>query len=270
MHIDRYVTINVFFPKIQNGVKLSQIELKIDFKSPMPYWSQLHDILVTSIKSKLNPGDKLPTNAQLCEQYGVSRTTVQQALDGLEQGGLICRRKGSGTFVARPSISEGHQWSLSSFSPHHESDTKVQYSIVRQQQVVDSNEQICEQMRLNNPGQIVYIERVRMIEEKPLFISQYYLPYDLVKGLEYVDLRDASLYQTLTDKFEYKIDTATRNITAVPADKWTADALSISEGDVVLVVKSHSYPPSGELIEFFKAYHQADKMGFNVVLHQQT
>ena len=46
MHIDRYVTINVFFPKIQNGVKLSQIELKIDFKSPMPYWSQLHDILV--------------------------------------------------------------------------------------------------------------------------------------------------------------------------------------------------------------------------------
>jgi hypothetical protein len=36
------------------------------------------------------------------------------------------------------------------------------------------------------------------------------------------------------------------------------------------VVKSHSYPPSGELIEFFKAYHQADKMGFNVVLHQQT
>jgi DNA-binding GntR family transcriptional regulator len=79
---------------------------------------------------------------------------------------------------------------------------------------VDSNEQICEQMRLNNPGQIVYIERVRMIEEKPLFISQYYFPYDLVK--------------------------------------------------------SHSYPPSGELIEFFKAYHRADKMSFNVVLHQQT
>lgn len=244
--------------------------MKIDFESPMPYWSQLKDILAKTIQSDFNPGDRLPTNAQLCDEYGVSRTTVRQALDGLEQGGLIFRRKGSGTFVARPSISEGLQWSLSSFSPHHESDTKLQYSIVRQQQVLEPDKQLCEEMRLNNPGQIVYIERVRMIEEKPLSISKCYLPQNLVKGLEYVDLRDVSLYQTLTEKYDHSIDSATRNITAVLADKWTADALSINEGDAVLVVESHSYLPSGELVEYFKAFHRADKTSFNVVLHQHT
>ena len=46
--------------------------MKIDFESPMPYWSQLKDILAKTIQSDFNPGDRVPTNAQLCDEYGVS------------------------------------------------------------------------------------------------------------------------------------------------------------------------------------------------------
>lgn len=45
------------------------------------------------------PGQRLPTEAELMQQYHVSRTTVTRTLRDLEHRGVIWRRRGSGTFV---------------------------------------------------------------------------------------------------------------------------------------------------------------------------
>src|SRR5918998_2538658 len=47
-----------------------------------------------------NPGDPLPSEAELCERFSVSRMTVRQALAELTNDGLVERRRGQGTFVA--------------------------------------------------------------------------------------------------------------------------------------------------------------------------
>lgn len=57
------------------------------------------NILETIHKSQKKGIDKLPTEAQLCEQYQVSRQTVRQALALLEQKGLIEKKQGSGSFL---------------------------------------------------------------------------------------------------------------------------------------------------------------------------
>src|SRR5262249_36934868 len=75
-------------------------EVAIDRASPLPFYFQLSQLLEQEIGSgRRPPGERLPSEPDLCARYGVSRTTVRQALARLERRGLISRRKGEGTYV---------------------------------------------------------------------------------------------------------------------------------------------------------------------------
>jgi len=245
---------------------LEDIVIQIDFDSPVPFWSQLRDILVQSIEKDFDPGDRLPTNQTLCDRYGVSRTTVRQALDRLENEGLIKRRKGSGTFVAKQSLSEGLQWTLSQFSQRGDVPTSVQHSIVRRLEIIETDEALRNRMELAEPCKVVALERVRVIEDEIRSISYCYLPSDLVPGLENLDFVNTSLYHTLGKKYKLRLHTSKREISAELATPEQAEILGIQPGDALLVVESHGYLPDGALVEYFKAYHLANQTRFNVVL----
>ncbi|GBD09675.1 putative HTH-type transcriptional regulator YurK [Candidatus Thermoflexus japonica] len=77
------------------------IRRKLDPASGIPIHEQLKEILRAEIlEGHLRPGDRLPTEAELCARYGVSRAPVRQALEDLAREGLIVRQRGRGTFVA--------------------------------------------------------------------------------------------------------------------------------------------------------------------------
>lgn len=54
------------------------------------------------LEGGVKPGDQLPTEAELCAEFAVSRPTVSRALRQLADEGLVCRRPGAGTFVSEP------------------------------------------------------------------------------------------------------------------------------------------------------------------------
>lgn len=72
----------------------------LDPDDPRPPYRQMADALRAAILTrKLKPGDKLPSQAELAERYGVARMTVQQALRVLHADGLTVSRVGSGVYV---------------------------------------------------------------------------------------------------------------------------------------------------------------------------
>ncbi len=76
---------------------------KLDWASGVPLHEQLKEILRSEIlEGRWRPGDRLPTEAELCARYRVSRAPVRQALEDLAREGLIIRQRGRGTFVASP------------------------------------------------------------------------------------------------------------------------------------------------------------------------
>ena len=78
-----------------------------------PVSLQVRDLMRKSILSgQFRPGDQLPTEAEFAEEYGVSRTSIREALKLLEQEGCIVVRRGRGRF-ASPSV----HWSLQRRSP---------------------------------------------------------------------------------------------------------------------------------------------------------
>lgn len=75
----------------------------IDRDVPIPAYYQLKQLIKEQIlQGHLKPGDQLPTEAELCAQYNLSRTPVRQALRELVFEGLLTRTAGRGTFIAHP------------------------------------------------------------------------------------------------------------------------------------------------------------------------
>lgn len=69
--------------------------------SSTPKYQQLSQMLRRQVKTgRLKPGDRLPSFAEMRDQYGVSQTTIERVFNSLEQDGLIIREHGRGTFVA--------------------------------------------------------------------------------------------------------------------------------------------------------------------------
>jgi GntR family transcriptional regulator len=75
----------------------------LDRKSAVPLYFQLGAVLKEKVDSGAwQPGDRFPTEREIVEEFGVSRTVIRPALDLLVGEGAIVRIKGSGTFVAPP------------------------------------------------------------------------------------------------------------------------------------------------------------------------
>ncbi len=73
---------------------------KIERDSPIPIYHQLKTLIREQIESGLwKPGDRIPTEHELCRLYGISRSPVRQALKELEYEGVLVRCPGAGTFV---------------------------------------------------------------------------------------------------------------------------------------------------------------------------
>jgi len=69
---------------------------QIDFNSPVPLYHQLKRILIEYIqKNSLEPGEPIPTEAELQATYRLSRTTVRKSLEELEHDGVIRRQRGN-------------------------------------------------------------------------------------------------------------------------------------------------------------------------------
>ena len=82
--------------------------MSLDIASGGPLYQQLRQQLVSRIRrGEFGPGDMLPSENQLCEEYGVSVTTARRALLELVKEGLVRRRMGVGTMVA-PRIRQLH------------------------------------------------------------------------------------------------------------------------------------------------------------------
>ncbi|MBN1676566.1 MAG: GntR family transcriptional regulator [Kiritimatiellae bacterium] len=88
-------------------------------QSVKPFYLQIRERLIQDISGR--GGEKLPSEKELCEQYGVSRPTVRKALEYLVEQGLIIRKPGKGTFVreAGRSAAPAEARGLALFYPGH-------------------------------------------------------------------------------------------------------------------------------------------------------
>lgn len=240
---------------------------KINFESRIPYYIQLMDILKEKVQlGNWVPGDQIPGEQDLCELYGVSRTVVRQALRELEFEGVINRRKGKGTFISLPKISEGLVQKLTGFYQDMVERGLKPGTKVLHQNVSPSNEKVARFLNIKPGDQVIDILRLRFINEEPIQLVTTYIPFEICPALASVDLTNRSLYEYLEKECGVFIAKGRRYIEAVLANETEAALLGIDRGTPLLMLDSISFSENGQPIEYYHALHRGDRSRFEVEL----
>ena len=243
------------------------IKRGIDKTSPVPYYYQLEQLLRERIGNGIwKPGDNLPSEAELCSIYGVSRTVVRQALNKLCQDGIIYKEKGKGTFVAKPKLQEKFvQRTYGFYQEMKEKGFEVESKIL-EHKLIEPPDRIKNFLKLEKGQRAVKTSRLRSVNKELIMFTTTYVRSDFCPGLEKEDLTNRSLYQLLWEKYGIKIAYGYRTLEAVAASKYEANMLKIRRGSPLVYLESISYLEDGTPIEYFEAWHRGDRCKFAIEL----
>lgn len=233
--------------------------------SPVALYYQLKEILTQKIvQNELVVGERLPTEFELCEQYGVSRITVRQALNELEQDGLIYRKQGVGTFVATPRIEQ----SLTSFYSMSEEFRKR--GLTPRTEVVEFSKElppkkIAKALELGEGQPVYYIKRLRFADDTLMAIEYTYLPLVTFAGLTKEELDTTPLYDIMRNRFGVVTSSAKESFGAVAINKEDAAHFGLPEGYPALDLERFAYSGS-TCVEYTTGVMRGDKFRFYVKL----
>lgn len=240
----------------------------LDRDSTAPIWFQI----MRAIESKISdgswpPGDKLPSENDLCAHFSASRTSIREALARLEKAGIISRQQGKGAFVER---SQGPSaWTLPSapslLGEYSEDGRSALSSVILRAGIEPLPSWAAAVVGRDAPdGQGFVLERVRAVGSRTAVHVIDHLPARFAGVLP--DLRDprASLYATITRVAGVRIARMHRTIEAATADRTLATLLEVEPGHPIVVVEAVAYDQNGEPIDVSRASVRTDRLRVSV------
>jgi GntR family transcriptional regulator len=236
----------------------------IERKSPIPLYYQLKQLLVDRIASgEWQPGDMVPTEEQLQEQYNLSRTTVRQALKELEFEGLISRHRGRGTFVSQPKLSHSPDphFNLTSFLKQQGMEPGWR---VLSTEWVPAASEVAERLAIDS-GTIVYqLRRLRLANDEPIGYHIAHVIPSLADKINEERLDQGGSLDYLRHTGGQNELYANRTIEAVLASEETAKFLDVVAGSAILMVRRRVFDPGGLPIEDMRAMYRGDRFQYRV------
>jgi GntR family transcriptional regulator len=229
----------------------------------VPLYHQVKESLALQIASgRWRPGEELPSEADLCRFFGVSRGTIRRAVGDLSQQGLVQTRQGRGTFVSRPKF-EGSI--LGSYRLFREKGVKHDpASIVRRCERRTIHEELRDMFGLPADAEVYEVERVQFMDRVPMTVHTSVFPADLVDGLERVDLSQQTIYDILEERFNLFFVRAEETLEPAVADDYVARALTIAVGTPLFSVERHSFTQGDRMAEYRHSYMRGDRYKYRI------
>jgi GntR family transcriptional regulator len=211
------------------------------------------------------PGDRLPSEAELCDRFGVSRMTVRQALSVLANEHLLVRRRGEGTFAA-PRVVARLLGSPLSFTESMRRRGLRASSRLLHAGWIDPSVEDRAALHLPLGSRAIVVERLRLADDRPMAIERVVTPPSCAGILE-GDLEHGSLH----DAFELlgRIPTrAQARVSARPATDIERRLLGLDPNGVVLSERRTIDDQDGTPIEHTETLYAAERYEFEAVLQR--
>lgn len=207
---------------------------------------------------EIGVGDRLPSEADLVQDFGVSRTTARRALDELRRQGLVRREPGRGTFLASPRLRSNLAY-LHSFSEEIE---RWGYSpgvrlISREERTAD--EEVASSLEIELGERVLFVRRLRLADERPIFVCDSHLPVVRFPKLSDADYETVSLSRLLKERTGRQSEHARQWIGAAAAAPDVADLLEIAPDVPVLRVRRVTYLTGDAPVEVVEAYFHPER-----------
>jgi GntR family transcriptional regulator len=218
-----------------------------------PKYREITAVLRGELRSQ-PVGTQLPSERELAERFGVSRMTLRQALDELEAEGRITRVRGSGSFVARPTVAMGP--TLTSFTEDmrarglQPSARLLGFECLHPS--TDSGKLLADL-----PEEVIQIERLRLADDEPMCIEVAQFPVHLQRMLESGDL-ESSVHAILREG-GIELTSLVRRVRAVGAGPRESRLLGLPQGAPTLEVFDIFQDSSGRTVQWARSRYRADR-----------
>jgi GntR family transcriptional regulator len=226
-----------------------------------PHYRQIEQALRERI-AVLTPGDRLPSDTELCAEFGVSRMTARNAMQRLAEDGLIDRQPGRGSFVADP---PAHRRAnrLMTFTQEMLRRGRVPTSRMLTRVIRPSTEDEAVSLGIPVRQPIVHVRRLRLADDEPIAVENAVLVRDCAQAVMTADLVRGSLHETLA-RAGFGLRRGTGTIAAAAATAEEARLLGIRSGDPLLVEQRVIVDGHGRRIESTGSVYPADRYALDV------
>ena len=218
----------------------------------IPKYFQLAKIIKDRIERQEYKGEEqIPSEAELCSTFQVSRITVREAINRLVAEGYLERRQGKGTYVAHQKLRRNiaRIYSFSSDMKHlglEPSSRMLSFSID------GADPEATELLKLpDNNRRVIRISRLRLANKIPVLKETTLIPEYLCANLEEGELEAGSLYKILTERYGFVLDHAEETYEAIimPEEDVLLFGLDPSQPTSAFAIKNVTYLDNGTPIE---------------------
>ena len=214
-------------------------------------------------EKRLREGDRLPSERQLAEDFGVQRDTVRCALDMLLDKGVLIKRPRQGYFVA-PGRIEINVNNFKTVKKEVENIGRNNRSIMLNFEMISMSKKLSEMTQLPEGTLCYLILRIRYDNEKPMSLERSYLIAEHVPGLKQEDLENRSLASILRQEYGITLVSAQQRITQVYADDMGSELLRVSKEEPLIRYEGLIFDRRDRLIEFFDNMILPDRIEFHI------
>jgi GntR family transcriptional regulator len=200
-----------------------------------PLYVQLEKRLIERLKNEWKPGKQIPTESELCSQYGVSRITMRHAIARLVNRGLLERGRGRGTFV-RDSRLTADVRSVSSYTDEISTLGMNPGSKLISTAPAIANIDQAEIFNIPEGTELLVITRLRTGDGKPIGLQQTILVAEMVPSIIEFLKDGSSLYSILLQKYGITPTEAVETYTVGVVPSQYLELLEVTKSSPVFVV----------------------------------
>jgi GntR family transcriptional regulator len=212
----------------------------------------------------MTSGDRIPSERELAERFGIARMTVRKALNQMVEAGQLERRGTAGTFLPEPAVVRPLSKRVSTAISEvvgqsgHKPGARLLFF---EQARADGN--IARRLQLDEGAAVIVIKRLRLSDSVPFCVETSYLPQHRVPGLVAADVFAApSLYALLRERYGLTFATSDFHVSVAPAPDAEADLLGLAPGVGALAMRSTVYDRDGRPAEYLISWNHPDRVAF--------
>lgn len=241
-------------------------------QSQLPLYRQLVTLIENQINTgDLKPGQRIPSENELCDLYLVSRTTVRQALNELSMRGKIIRVKGRGTFIPNFSASKPYD-GLFGFTGEMKyiKQVRILNKIISFEVVLPDSE-TSQMLGLKVDEAVIKLERARFIENEGVAgVDLRFLPFNRFSSILDEDLENNSLYNILRSKHNTFPSRAIHEVCGMGCPAKYADILELKVGKPVTHYKDVVFDQNNIPFDFGENFYRSDRYQYRIEISRNN
>jgi len=230
--------------------------------SPSPLYERVESVLAAGIADgSLPPETQLPPEEGLIARFKVSRTTVRKAIQNLIERGLVEVRRGKGTFVTQPRITQ-ELTELTGFVEDMQALGRNPTARLVDRRVVAADEVVAHHLALARGTLVVRLRRVRFADGVAMSFDETYLPRDIGEKVAGDDLEAEPVFALLENRYDTPLVEAEYKLEAAAADPVAAQALQVPTGSAIFRIERTSYTTGNRPVDYERLHYRGDLIRF--------